>query len=211
MASVFLSYDRDDTARARPIAVALEKAGHSVWWDRHIKGGVQYSKEIEAALEAADAVVVLWSTNSVESAWVRDEAAAGRDSGRLVPVLIDGTDPPLGFRQYQAIDLPRFKGRGRSDGLDELLMSVSALGGPGSPSAKASEPSPRKRIFFRGADYAAGIFCDRRSPGRSIRVSENDGQRRRHSNGSSRGGGSVSSDSRNNSQPHGHAWKTSVG
>src|SRR5215212_5384273 len=113
MASVFLSYDRDDASKARPIATALENAGHSVWWDLHVRGGAQFSKVIEEALKAADAVVVVWSKNSVESAWVRDEAAAGRDSGRLVPVTIDGTEAPLGFRQFQTIDLSRWKGRGR--------------------------------------------------------------------------------------------------
>ena len=56
MTSVFLSYDRDDSAKARSIALALEKAGHPVWWDRHIKGGAEYSNETEAALKAADAV-----------------------------------------------------------------------------------------------------------------------------------------------------------
>ena len=105
MASVFLSYDREDVAKARLIALALEKAGHQVWWDQHIRGGAQYSKEIETALKAADAVVVLWSVYSIDSAWVRDEAAAGRDSGLLIPVTIDGTEPPLGFRQYQTINL----------------------------------------------------------------------------------------------------------
>src|SRR5688572_27211228 len=117
MASVFLSYDHDDAAKARSIAIALEKAGHSVWWDRHIKGGSQFSMEIEQALNAAAVVVVLWSQQSVGSAWVRDEAAAGRDTGRLVPAMIDGTAPPLGFRQYQAIDLSRWKGRGKTAGL----------------------------------------------------------------------------------------------
>ena len=38
MASIFLSYDRDDTARARPLAAALDKAGHTVWWDDLIEG-----------------------------------------------------------------------------------------------------------------------------------------------------------------------------
>src|SRR5437764_15363007 len=101
MASVFLSYDRDDADKARPLAHALEKAGHDVWCDLHVRGGAQFSKVIEEALKAADVVVVLWSKQSVESAWVRDEAGAGRDSGRLVPVTIDGTEPPLGFRQFQ--------------------------------------------------------------------------------------------------------------
>lgn len=128
MASVFLSYDRADAERARLVALALEKAGHSVWWDRHIKGGAQYSNEIEEALNRAEAVVVLWSRQSVQSAWVRDEAAAGRDSGRLVPAKLDETQPPMGFRQYQTIDLSRWKGRGRSTQFEEMLGAVEALG-----------------------------------------------------------------------------------
>ena len=129
MASVFLSYDREDSGKARSIAGALEKAGHSVWWDRHIKSGAQYSKEIEQALKRADAVVVLWSEKSVDSAWVRDEAADGRDSGRLVPVLIGKADPPLGFRQYQASDLTKWKGRASSPHFQEMLGAIEALGG----------------------------------------------------------------------------------
>src|SRR4029078_13154391 len=62
MASVFLSYDRDDAGKARPIAIALEKAGHSVWWDERIGGGSQYAKESELALKSSDIVVALWRT-----------------------------------------------------------------------------------------------------------------------------------------------------
>ena len=116
MAGVFLSYDRDDTAKARPVASALEKAGHSVWWDLHVRGGAQFSKVIEEALKAADAVVVLWSRNSIESPWVRDEAGAGRDRGILIPVSLDGAEPPLGFRQFQTIDLSAWKGRKSAPG-----------------------------------------------------------------------------------------------
>jgi tetratricopeptide (TPR) repeat protein len=126
MASVFLSYDRDDSDRARHFARALEKAGHQVWWDLHVRGGAQFSKVIEEALKAADAVVVLWSANSIESAWVRDEAGAGRDSGRLVPVTIDGTLAPLGFRQFQTIDLSSWRGRGSPQGLRTLLADIDA-------------------------------------------------------------------------------------
>jgi tetratricopeptide (TPR) repeat protein len=126
MASVFLSYDRDDGDRARQFARALEKAGHQVWWDLHVRGGAQFSKVIEEALKAADVVVVLWSANSIESAWVRDEAAAGRDSGRLVPVTIDGTLAPLGFRQFQTIDLSGWRGRGNPPGLRALLADIHA-------------------------------------------------------------------------------------
>jgi tetratricopeptide (TPR) repeat protein len=124
MASVFLSYGRGDAAKARPLAAALEKAGHSVWWDQHIGGGSQFSKEIEQALNGADVVVVLWSPASIDSAWVRDEAGAGRDRGRLVPLSVEGTLPPLGFRQFQSIDLGVWSGRGRVPHLPEILEAI---------------------------------------------------------------------------------------
>lgn len=140
MANVFLSYDRDDEARARPVATLLERAGHSVWWDRQIKGGGEFGAEIEAALNAADKVVVLWSERAVKSAWVRDEAAVGRDTGRLVPASLDGALPPLGFRQFQTIDLSKSKGRANSPQLEELVEAVDT---PQRPLAPAL-PKPRK-------------------------------------------------------------------
>lgn len=160
MVSVFLSYDREDVAKARSIALALEKAGHKVWWDRHIKCGAQYSKEIETALKAAEAVVVLWSAQSVDSAWVRDEAAAGRDSGRLVPVLIDNTDPPLGFRQYQSIDLSGWKGRGKTAGFASLLDAVGGLSGQSSTSdiVKAASSRPRRTTPVRLIGAVLGVL-----------------------------------------------------
>src|SRR5690349_5203026 len=122
MASVFLSYDHEDEARAAAIAAALEQHGHTVWWDRQIHGGAEYDSAIQTAVEQADAVVVLWSARSVRSAWVRDEAAEGRDRGRLVPVLIDDSKPPMGFRQFQTLDLSGWTGGKRIARLPELLV-----------------------------------------------------------------------------------------
>ena len=126
MASVFLSYDHEDSALAAPIAAALENAGHSVWWDRQIHGGAEYNSEIESAVERADAVVVLWTERSVKSAWVRDEAAEGRDSGKLVPVSLDDAKPPMGFRQYQTIRLSRPKGRKAPPEIEQLARAAVA-------------------------------------------------------------------------------------
>lgn len=161
MASVFLSYDHDDAGRAAPIASALEKAGHSVWWDRHISGGAEYNDEIEAAVEKADAVVVLWSKRSVRSAWVRDEAAEGRERGKLVPVLIDAIKPPMGFRQFQTIDLSR-SGRSLSAApLQQLLDSIDRIGGDSrtSPPASVSGPSGRFGWPSRRTGVVAGVLA----------------------------------------------------
>ena len=158
MASVFLSYVREDAEKARSLAAMFERAGHSVWWDRRIKGGAQFSAEIEAALNAAEKVVVLWSAKSVASAWVRDEAAAGRDTGRLVPVSLDETPPPLGFRQFQTIDLSRWHAHSRPPNLQDLL---DAVGDEASPAAPEAPSQPRRRgvgfAFPRKAAIGAAV------------------------------------------------------
>src|SRR5436190_9811864 len=112
--TLFLSYARADRARAEKLAEVLQNAGYTIWWDALIEGGAQYAASIRTALETADVVMVLWSKNSVDSDWVRDEAALGRDRHRLIPLTLDGTSPPLGFRQYQAIDLSHWRGRSRA-------------------------------------------------------------------------------------------------
>ncbi|MEP7131504.1 MAG: toll/interleukin-1 receptor domain-containing protein, partial [Sphingomicrobium sp.] len=148
MASVFLSYDHEDAARAAPIAAALEAQGHSVWWDRHIHGGAEYNSAIETAVDSSNAVVVLWSSNSIRSAWVRDEAAEGRDAGKLVPVLIDAVKPPMGFRQYQTIDLAGWKGGKRIPRLPELLHAIDTVaqraqtGSTAAPAPVPERPPP---------------------------------------------------------------------
>jgi tetratricopeptide (TPR) repeat protein len=141
LAKVFLSYDREDLATAKTVAAYLEAAGHAVWWDRNIRGGAQYSQEIERALEDSDAVVVLWSKASVNSEWVRDEAAEGRDRGTLVPVLIEPVKPPMGFRQFQTIDVSDWSDRAPSERARTLL---EALADEGSPMVRA-QPETRRR------------------------------------------------------------------
>jgi adenylate cyclase len=150
MASVFLSYAREDAAKAKALAKCLERAGHSVWWDRHIHGGSEYADEIETALRDAEVIVVLWSDASIRSAWVRDEAAEGRDSGRLVPLLLDASSPPLGFRQLQTIDLSGWSGRGNPPHAQEIVAAIDARSGKKQakrPSATAARPVPRRAVL----------------------------------------------------------------
>jgi TolB-like protein len=125
MGAVFLSYAREDQACAEALARLLEDAGHQVWWDRRIESGSEFAAAIEAALDSADIVLVLWSKQSVKSRWVRDEAAIGGDSGRLVPVLIDGAQPPLGFRQFHGFDLVGWKGAKKDKRTAELLAAIA--------------------------------------------------------------------------------------
>ncbi len=158
--TVFISYSRADKARARQLADALGQAGLTVWWDTLIEGGASFTKSIEAALQASDAVVVLWSATSVASDWVLDEAAHGRDLHKLVPISIDGTLPPLGFRQYQAIAMPAGD-RADAAAVVAVIRAVQALasGAPAPPRTVAPAAVPldrsRRRLLLAGA---AGVL-----------------------------------------------------
>ena len=124
--TAFLSYARADQAQATKLAKALEESGLDVWWDTLIEGGAAFAKSIEAALESCNAVVVIWSRTSVASDWVLDEAAKGRDLRKLVPVSLDGTLPPLGFRQYHSIDLSRWQGNSADAEIAGVVRGIAA-------------------------------------------------------------------------------------
>jgi adenylate cyclase len=142
VAKVFLSYAREDADAAKQLADCIGSAGHEVWWDRHIQGGSRFTNEIDRELKGAEAVVVLWSESSVESAWVQDEAAEGRDTGRLVPVTLAGSRPPLGFRQFHAIELGEWNASAAPANLDELLAAIGTTAG--STASPAGEPAKAK-------------------------------------------------------------------
>ncbi|MEL6874133.1 MAG: tetratricopeptide repeat protein, partial [Pseudomonadota bacterium] len=91
------------------------------------EGGERFANATETALERARAVVVLWSETSVNSHWVHDEATRGRDSGRLVPLSLDGSEPPLGFGQFQCIDISRSRIDVNDAEIGKMLRAVAAL------------------------------------------------------------------------------------
>ena len=160
MGRVFLSYARADRLCAERIARVLEEHGHTVWWDRHLDGGEEFADEIESELNAAEAVLVVWSARSIKSRWVRDEAAVGGESGRLVPITIDGSLPPLGFRQFHTLDLNGWKAGGRDKRTDDLIHAIERRvanppsdAGGGKP-ARPPEGSERPRSVWIAAALA---------------------------------------------------------
>jgi TolB-like protein/Tfp pilus assembly protein PilF len=150
--AIFLSYAHADRAKAQRIASILEQSGYVVWWDALVEGGSRFAKSIDEALDKADAVVVLWSKSSVESDWVRDEAAQGRDRQRLVPLSLDGTVPPLGFRQIQVIKLAGWHGRADASQIQAIRRAIAAALGEQS----GSRPVARRSIDRRQALVIGG-------------------------------------------------------
>lgn len=151
--TVFLSYCRADQVDAARLAEDLAAAGVEVWWDHLIEGGAAFAKRIATALDDADAVVVLWSARSVESDWVLDEAARGRDLRKLVPASLDGTPAPLGFRQYQTVDLGPWREGRHAESIARLVRAVAAVA-DGSPERTGAPPPAAPRPSPRGVDRA---------------------------------------------------------
>ena len=168
MADVFLSYSRDDAARVRRLVQTIESEGLSVFWDHEIEPGLQWSDVLEREMEAAKAVVVVWSAVSVKSRWVQAEAAAADQKGKMVPVRIDDVTPPMPFGMVQTFDLSdpfsgpapeqvqRFRAKlgslaGKADKGDQKATAGTSFGfSSGTPGWG----------FWRGGASASHVFVD---------------------------------------------------
>jgi hypothetical protein len=92
---------------------------------------------------------VLWSRDSVESEWVKNEAASAAERGVLLPVVIDGTRPPLEFRRKQTADLSSWSGDPTHEGFQALCRAINLMTGgkspPTPPTATAEAPDRTRR------------------------------------------------------------------
>jgi hypothetical protein len=154
MADIFLSYAKEDRAPARTIAKVLESCGWSVFWDRKITAGDDWRRVVQSELDAAGAVVVLWSHTSVASTWVLEEAERGRT--RLVSVLIDEATLPIGFGSLQGIDLIGWTG-GRADDVAPLIEAIATTlhRPPQQPPRIPASPSRRRAIALAAVGAVA--------------------------------------------------------
>src|ERR1700733_1279030 len=127
MADVFVSYSRSDKARVAPLVAAVQARGWSVWWDPAIDAGQQFDDHIDAELQAANAVLVVWPPTSVASPWVRGEARDAAERGILVPVRFEGARLPIDVRAIQTTDLDNWGEDSASAPFQELLRSLGAV------------------------------------------------------------------------------------
>jgi len=125
MTDAFLAYARKDLKSATEIKDFLEQEGLSVWQDIQIAPGELWRDVILQHLERAKTVIVLWSSSSVNSEWVRAEAQIAADRNKLIPVLIEQVDLPLGFSHYQYLDFTDKKNISAS--LERLLRAIAQI------------------------------------------------------------------------------------
>lgn len=151
MADIFLSYASDDRERVIPLVQALQNDGFTVWWDREIRPGPSFDREIETAINDARCIVVVWSASSVDSEWVRSEVEEGARRGILIPAIFDGVMPPLAYRRRQSVDLTDWPSAG-ADEYSKLLVGIRATLDGVAPEPRPSlqvEPKKPDRSRFK--------------------------------------------------------------
>ena len=127
MPDIFLSYSRDDQARAKLFAEAFVREGFDVWWDVGLRAGEAYDAVTEQALREAKAVIVLWSPRSVASRWVRAEATLALRNQTLVPATIEPCDRPIMFELTHTAELSHWEGDVEDPAFQTFLGDVRGV------------------------------------------------------------------------------------
>jgi TIR domain len=97
---VFVSHNNKDRDLANLITMQLARCGIETWYSNNdIIPGTSYIEAISAGLIKSDWVIILLSSHSVGSDWVRAEVKTAlgdpRFRGRILPVTVDGSSPAL--------------------------------------------------------------------------------------------------------------------
>lgn len=146
MADIFLSYAHEDEPSAKRIVEALEREGLDAWWDHEIPPGRSWDDVIGARIDASRVAVVIWSSKSVGSNFVKEEAQLALDAGKLLPVKVDECDPPVGFRRMQAANLADWHGEETNLQfralVSEIRRRLSAAAGPAPLPHRSHTPAP---------------------------------------------------------------------
>jgi hypothetical protein len=96
---LFISYAREDLAKAQWLKIELRKSGYNIDYDANIETGKKYPDDIYARIQDCDKLIVLWSKSSIGSLWVCVEVAWAH--GHVFPIVIDEKDD-----EGQGIALP---------------------------------------------------------------------------------------------------------
>jgi hypothetical protein len=162
-------------------AEGLREEGFSVWWDAALHSGETFDEVIERNLRDARAVVVLWSTASVASRWVRAEATQADRRNKLAPAIIEPCDRPIIFELTHAAELHEWTGdltdvrwRNFVEDLRRLVdrehEDVPAAAAPAQPA------SPQRRPLRPGSDQVISAGGQRASSAPNVRELRTAGQ-----------------------------------
>ncbi len=153
---IFISHAREDRPKVEALAKTLGSRGWTVWWDSRISGGTRWRREIKEALKETKCVLVLWSTASVESSWVLNEAEEGRKREILIPAMLEDVEIPFGFGEIQALNLLNWREAEPHQGFDELVRDIAHI--LDLPPPPPPLPPKRWKVWLTRAGYVVPLL-----------------------------------------------------
>jgi len=92
---IFVSYSSADRAFAEDLVRQLESGGNRIWFaPRNVRPGIDYSEQIQAAIESAGAFIIIISDAANESDFVRAETEMAFSRRRPIFPVRRSTVPP---------------------------------------------------------------------------------------------------------------------
>ncbi len=144
--SVFISYAREDLAFVENVAERLNLAGIECWYDKSLRGGESWPREMQRRLEESRVLIVVVTPAARASDWVlREVLSAQKLRLKIVPYRLEKTDGFLALADLQHVAT--------------FVDLMSALG------VSCTPPSvpPNPFLPLAGRVEAADLFFDRDS------------------------------------------------
>jgi WD40 repeat protein len=127
MADVFISYSRKDIAFARLLHQAFEDNNFETWIDwQDIPPSAAWLAEVCEAIEKSDTFVFIISQTSIESEICNLEIShAVKNNKRLIPIVIDETDPKKVTPELAALNWLYFRRKDKfSQAFQDLIDAI---------------------------------------------------------------------------------------
>lgn len=157
MVDVFISYDHEDRDRVALIVEEIERRGWDVFWDRDLTPGDDFGNRLQSQIDQSRCAVVVWTSRSVTSRWVKAEATHAMTSSRLIPIMLDDVDLPFPFNTQDTLDLRGWPDLDTDTSFRRLLNEISRDQAPDqASSAEGSDPRLSMRLARKVVDAISG-------------------------------------------------------
>ena len=166
MSDIVVSYDRRDKDRVAFLVEEIRRRGWEVWWDRDLQPADDFADTVQQKINEARCVLVVWTSYSVESRWVRSEATLAHDRHILIPVLLDVVDIPIPFNTIDAIDLASWPDTPSIAEMERLVHRVATIKTTLDETAPRAQPD-NPRLSTR---LATKVLNALKQPGVSVRA-----------------------------------------
>ena len=121
---VFISYAHANKTEVAEIVRYLRDHDINIWWDNDIVPGDKWRDQIADKLAECQAVLTLWTEQSVNSDSVKEEAEVGKHGGKLLHARLDSAPLPYGFGEVQYADLTHWDRRSDTPESSSLLAAL---------------------------------------------------------------------------------------